>query len=278
VTPLRLDAPAKLNLSLSITGRRRDGYHELASVFVLLDLADRLLLLPGAPGLRIEGTHKIPHGAANLAWRGLVAGLGAEPDLACLALQKVIPIAAGLGGGSSDAAAAWRLGRRWTGGDETPTPASLAGIGADVPFFAAQAPAAYVAGIGELIEPLTPPDAPPHVVLALPSFGLSTAAVFAELRRSDWSAAPPRTLEPGHNDLLAAARRLRPEIDDLLRLMRDAGADPHLTGSGPALFALTDDPQHAASIGLRLRAKGVLAITARLRQRPASIEAIEEEE
>jgi shikimate kinase len=59
--------------------------------------------------------------------------------------------------------------------------------------------------------------------------------------------------------------------------MLDAGADPHLTGSGPALFAMTDDPEHAASIGSRLRARGVRAITARLRQRPASIEAIQEE-
>ena len=77
MTPLRLEAPAKLNLSLAITGRRADGYHELASVFVLLDLADRLLLLPGAPGLRVEGSDEVPLGAANLAWRGLAAGLGA---------------------------------------------------------------------------------------------------------------------------------------------------------------------------------------------------------
>ena len=137
MTPLRLEAPAKLNLSLAITGRRADGYHELASVFVLLDLADRLLLLPGAPGLRVEGTYEVPLGAANLAWRGLVAGLGAEPDATCLALEKAIPVAAGLGGGSSDAAAAWRLGRRWSGANEAAKPGSLAAIGADVPFFAA---------------------------------------------------------------------------------------------------------------------------------------------
>jgi 4-diphosphocytidyl-2-C-methyl-D-erythritol kinase len=278
VTPLRLDAPAKLNLSLSVTGRRADGYHELASVFVLLDLADRLLLLPGAPGLRIEGSDEIPPGRANLAWRGLVAGLGAEPDFACLALEKVIPVAAGMGGGSSDAGAAWRLGRRWSGGDEKPQPALLAEIGADVPFFVAQAPVAYVTGIGERVELLPQPRPRPHVVLAIPPFRLSTRAVFAELRRSDWSAAPPRTVDPGHNDLLAAALRLRPELDDLLRLMREAGADPHLTGSGPTLFALTDDPQRSASIRARLAAEGVRTIATRLRQRPASIEAIEEEE
>jgi 4-diphosphocytidyl-2-C-methyl-D-erythritol kinase len=233
VTPLQLDAPAKLNLSLSVTGRRADGYHELASVFVLLDLADRLLLLPGAPGLRIEGSDEIPPGRATLAWRG---------------------------------------------GDEKPQPALLAEIGADVPFFVAQAPVAYVTGIGERVELLPQPRPRPHVVLAIPPFRLSTRAVFAELRRSDWSAAPPRTVDPGHNDLLAAALRLRPELDDLLRLMREAGADPHLTGSGPTLFALTDDPQRSASIRARLAAEGVRTIATRLRQRPASIEAIEEEE
>jgi 4-diphosphocytidyl-2-C-methyl-D-erythritol kinase len=278
VTPLRLDAPAKLNLSLSITARRPDGYHELASVFVLLDLSDRLLLLPGAPGLRIEGSDEIPPGSGNLAWRGLVAGLGTEPEFACLALEKVIPVAAGLGGGSSDAGAAWRLGRRWSGGDEKTRPELLAEIGADVPFFVAQAPAAYVTGIGERIEPLHQPHPPLHVVLAIPPFPLSTAAVFAELRPSDWSAPPPPTVGPGQNDLLAAARRLRPELDDLLRVMRGAGADPHLTGSGPTLFALTDDPQRAGSIQARLAAEGIRTIATRLRPRPASIEVIEEEE
>jgi 4-diphosphocytidyl-2-C-methyl-D-erythritol kinase len=278
VTPLFLEAPAKLNLSLSITGRRPDGFHELASVFVLLELADRLLLMPGAPGLRIEGSREIPPGPTNLAWRGLVAGLGAEPENSCLALEKVVPVAAGLGGGSSDAAAGWRLGRRWSGEAEATPSASLAAIGADVPFFAAQLPAGYVTGIGERIEELPQAQPSPEVVLAIPPFGLSTAAVFAELRRSDWSAPPPRSVEPGHNDLLAAARRLRPEIDDLMRLMRHAGAEPHLTGSGPTLFALTNDPQRGESIRAGLAAEGVRTIATRLRRLPASIEAIEEEE
>src|SRR5690606_12014980 len=111
--PLRLEAPAKLNLSIRITGRRDDGYHEHDSVFVLLELADRLLLMPGCSGFRIEGDHarRLPVDERNLAWRGLREGLGADPELACLTLEKDIPAQAGLGGGSSDAAAAWRLGR-----------------------------------------------------------------------------------------------------------------------------------------------------------------------
>ncbi|MBW3612270.1 MAG: 4-(cytidine 5'-diphospho)-2-C-methyl-D-erythritol kinase, partial [Chloroflexi bacterium] len=109
--PLRLDAPAKLNLGLRVTGRRDDGRHELDSIFVLLELADRLLLMPGCSGLRVEGDGAagLPLDHRNLAWRGLVAGLDGAPDLACLALEKRIAAEAGLGGGSSDAAAAWRL-------------------------------------------------------------------------------------------------------------------------------------------------------------------------
>lgn len=112
VTPLRLAAPAKLNLSLRVVGRREDGIHELDGVMLLLELADRLLLLPGCSGLRVtdgdgEPVPGLPvRGAENLAWLGLGAGLDGAPDeaLVCLTLEKRVPVAAGLGGGSSDAA------------------------------------------------------------------------------------------------------------------------------------------------------------------------------
>ena len=101
VTALRLEAPAKLNLSLSVTGRRGDGLHELAGAWVLLELADDLLLAPGGSGLRVEWAGAASHGAEvpvsaaqNLAWRGLVAGLGGEPADAYLSLAKRIPAAA----------------------------------------------------------------------------------------------------------------------------------------------------------------------------------------
>lgn len=282
--PLRLEAPAKLNLSLAVLGRRADGRHELASVMVLVELADRLLLMPGCSGLRLEGAHAvgIPVApAGNLAWRGLVAGLGAEPELACLTVEKRVPPAAGLGGGSSDAAAAWRLGRRFRGSPEAASGAEVAGladIGADVPFFAASTAAAMVRGIGERVTPIGP--APPlEVVLVHPPFGLSTADVFAELRPSEWSAAePPEVLEPGRNDLLGVARRLRPEIDDLMTAVVDAGGDPHMTGSGPTLFSLTDDPERADGIAARLAHAGLRVARSRTRAAPASIEAVEEEE
>src|SRR6188508_2405184 len=99
MTPLRLEAPAKLNLSLRVVGRRDDGFHLLDSELVLLELADRLILLPGSSGLRVEGdaADGVPLDAGNLAWRGLRAGLGHEPDIVCLTLEKRIPAAAGLG-------------------------------------------------------------------------------------------------------------------------------------------------------------------------------------
>ncbi len=285
MTPLTLEAPAKLNLSLRVVGRREDGYHELDSIFVLLDLADRLLLMPGCSGLRVTDADGAPvpdvpvRPHENLAWRGLAVGLGGDPDaaLACLTLEKRIPAAAGLGGGSSDAAAAWRLGRRWAGHPDRGTEGeigALAAIGADVPFFGAAVPAARVTGIGECVAPLpAPPETP--VLLVHPPFGLSTAAAFAASRPEDWSDVAPASLaealSDGTNDLLRAARRLRPELDDLLSLVLAAGAAPRLTGSGPTLYALLDDPERAPGIIGRLARAGLRATAGAMRPAAASI-------
>ena len=273
MTPLRLEAPAKLNLSLGVVGRREDGMHFLDSQLVLLELADSLLLLPGCSGLRVEGVGvaDLPPTAHNLAWRGLRSGLGGYLELACLTLEKRIPVSAGLGGGSSDAAAAWRLGRRATGKGDGADPQSLAAlsaIGADVPFFAARLAQGRVTGIGEVVEPAETPAVGTHVVLAHPPFSLSTAAVFGELRPTEWSG----EARHGVNDLLAPARRLRPELDDVFRLVAGAGGEPRLTGSGPTVFTLTDDPERAAAIAARLERGGLRATQTRLRDEPASIE------
>lgn len=270
--PLRLEAPAKLNLSLRVVGRRDDGFHLLDSRFVLLELADRLLLLPGCSGLRVEGVGaaELPLGPDNLAWQGLAAGLGGPPDLACLALEKRIPVAAGLGGGSSDAAAAWRLGRAWIGADERPSDeelAALAAIGADVPFFASCVSEARVTGIGETIASLDPIAR--EVVLVHPPFSLATRGVFAELRPEEWG--------QEENDLLAPARRLRPELDDLFAVVAEAGGVPRLTGSGPTIFHVAADPESAAALAERLRRAGLHVTHTRTRRQPATIDAIEED-
>ena len=270
MTPLSLEAPAKLNLSLRVVGRRPDGFHLLETEMVLLELADRLLLLPGATGLRVEAQpdEEIPVDRSNLAWRGLLAAIGGTPDLVCLTLEKRTPAGAGLGGGSSDAAAAWRLGRRSAGLSEEATAVdldALARLGADVSFFAARTAAASVAGIGERITPLAAPR-PDQVLLAHPGFRMSTAAVFAELHPGDLT----QERSDG-NDLLAPALRLRPELGDLMRLVSEAGGEPRLTGSGSTIFALTDDAERAASIAAALRRRGVRVEETRLRTRPADI-------
>jgi len=188
-------------------------------------------------------------------------------------LAKHIPVAAGLGGGSSDAAAAWRLGRRRSGGVDLPTATELerlADIGADVPFFAAQAAAARVSGVGERVEPVDQiAGTAREVVLAIAPFPLSTAAVFAELREDDRG-----TVGPAENDLLAPARRLRPELDQLIRALTVAGLEPCLTGSGQTLFSILDDPERADAVAARLQRAGVDAVRTRLRPEPASIEAV----
>jgi 4-diphosphocytidyl-2-C-methyl-D-erythritol kinase len=272
-TALSLDAPAKVNLDLRVVGRRDDGYHLLETTMLLLELADRLLLLPGCSGLRVEGatSDDVPPDATNLAWRGLLAGLGGVPELACLALEKRIPSAAGLGGGSSDAAAAWRLGRAWREAPQEPAAADmtvLAGIGADVPFFASGAPAARVEGIGERVTALPAPTL--SVVLVHPEARLRTRDVFAELRPEEWGS--------GTNDLLAPAARLCPAIGDLFGMVRAAGGEPRLTGSGPTVFAATDDPERAGAIASHLGRDGHAVTVTRSRHAAASIARSTEED
>ncbi|MCV0404031.1 MAG: 4-(cytidine 5'-diphospho)-2-C-methyl-D-erythritol kinase [Chloroflexi bacterium] len=269
---LRLEAPAKLNLTLTVVGRRPDGYHLLDSTFVLLELADGLVLTDGGGGLRqIGGGGRVPTGAHNLAWSGLQTAMGAGADTMRLELEKRIPVAAGLGGGSSDAAAAWRLGRAWLGETEVATPDDLhrlAAIGADVPFFAAATPAARVGGIGERVEPVEPTRR--EVLLVHPPFGMSTAAVFAALHPADWGTA--------ENDLLPAARRLRPELEDLFTRIEAAGGEPRLTGSGSTIFSLDDDPERTAALAARLQRDGLRVDVTRTRGAAASIERINEED
>jgi 4-diphosphocytidyl-2-C-methyl-D-erythritol kinase len=273
----RLAAPAKLNLWLHVVGRRDDGFHELDTFIVLLDLADEVTARADGEGFEVVGPYapEVSPAADNLAWRGWAVGWGSESPGGAVTLDKVVPVAAGLGGGSSDAAAAWRLGSLALRGVDPPadsgTTSGLAAIGADVPFFAARVPAARVTGIGEQVAPAAAPPSAGEVVLVHPPFGLSTAAVFGELTRADWSTGHAEPV-PGRNDLLAAASRLRPELADIGRLVARAGGDPHLTGSGATMFVLTDDPERADTVAARVERAGLAATRTRLRSEPASIE------
>jgi 4-diphosphocytidyl-2-C-methyl-D-erythritol kinase len=273
----RLAAPAKLNLWLRVVGRR-DGYHELDSLMALLELADEVTTRPHGDGLEVGGPQaaEVPAGEDNLAWRGWAAGWGSAAPRGGLILEKAVPVAAGLGGGSSDAAAAWRLARHAVEGRHVLADAAtlerLAAIGADVPFFAAGLPVARVGGIGERVAPAEIGPDSGEVVLVHPPFGLSTALVFGELKPSDWSSGGDAP-GPGHNDLLAPAVRLRPELADILRLVTRAGGEPHLSGSGPTIFVVSDDPERVDGVAARLREAGLAATRTQLRSEPASIEA-----
>jgi 4-diphosphocytidyl-2-C-methyl-D-erythritol kinase len=251
-------APAKLNLGLRVLGRRADGYHELASVFVPLDLADTLELeiAPAAEArvsLALAGESAgVPADASNLAARAASEFL-AEARLALalrLRVTKQIPVAAGLGGGSSDAAAVLRLlAERFPAALPAPALGRLAlRLGADVPFFLAPAPA-RIGGIGERRAPLA---SLPALAFALvnPGVPLATASVFAaydaEPRPARRAFDPELGLDLG-NDLEPAAERLCPAIAPLRERLLALGARAvALSGSGPTLFGLFPDAAAAA--------------------------------
>jgi 4-diphosphocytidyl-2-C-methyl-D-erythritol kinase len=258
-------APAKLNLGLRIAGRRADGYHELDSVFVPIDWADEVAVAlepAGAPDARLElagAAEGLPAGAENLAARAArgfleAAGLRA---VALVRLTKCIPVAAGLGGGSSDAGAVLRaLAALCPGALDPQALAALAlRLGADVPYFLDPRPA-RVRGIGERVEPLL--ELPPlWLLLAHPGVPLATADVFRAYdalgqQAPDPGASPrPPALLPGldlGNDLEPAALRLCPPLARLRRRLR--GICPHgvgMSGSGPTLYALFPSRQEAAA-------------------------------
>ena len=274
----RVGAPAKLNLGLRVCGRRRDGYHALESVFVPLDLADEIGLEvedadEAAVELALAGEAEgVPGGEQNLAVRAARA-FAAAAGLRCrvrIRLDKRIPVAAGLGGGSSDAGAVLRTpSQLFPDAVQAQVLADLAlGLGAAVPFFLDPRPA-RVRGVGEQLEPLSGVPAL-AVLLVGPGLPLATARVYeafdalqpapaSDLAASrppafadvPWRAAPgpefaaalERLLE---NDLEPAAVRLCPPIARLRQRLRAAGAlAVGLSGSGPTLFGVFADAARA---------------------------------
>jgi 4-diphosphocytidyl-2-C-methyl-D-erythritol kinase len=246
---MKILAPAKLNLCLYLGPRREDGLHELCSLFEPLTLADPIEVSELEAGEDDEVVCPAVEGE-NLAARAL-AGLRARgwrhPPLR-VEIEKRIPVAAGLGGGSADAAAILRLAAREVDDIE----ALAAEIGADVPSQIEPA-LALVRGAGERVERL--PEPAPHAVVLLPGGGgLSTTEVFAEADRlglgrsageleelagrlraaAGAGASPLAYAELLANDLELAARSLRPDIAEALDDLRAAGAPAALlTGSGP---------------------------------------------
>jgi 4-diphosphocytidyl-2-C-methyl-D-erythritol kinase len=257
---MRALAYAKVNLSLHV-GAGGGPRHPVSGLFQSIGWADRLTLEEAEEDV-IAGSEGRPivAGEDNLAWRAAVAvrGLAEAKAAMALTLDKEIPVAAGLGGGSADAAAALVLaGRLWGVGPEAQ--ATLAAtLGSDVPFCLAGG-LAHVSGTGEVVEPLEPSGGY-ALALVVPPVEVSTAAVYSTWDRLDGptgrpiggSDLPPalRGLGPLRNDLYPAAVAVAPEIDEWrAEMVSRWGRAVILTGSGPTLFAFfVDEAEAAASL------------------------------
>jgi 4-diphosphocytidyl-2-C-methyl-D-erythritol kinase len=253
--PVVEEAPAKLNLDLYVERRRTDGYHELDSVVVFTELADTLAVAP-AEGfvLRLEGpfAHALEQAGESLVRRaaeGLAARLGRAPDVA-VTLTKRLPLAAGLGGGSADAAATLRaLQRLWRTEAAPDDLSALArSLGADVPVCLAGRPT-RMRGIGDVLA--AAPACPRlELVLVNPLRAAPTGRVYAALEHGDFAPPPerhqtdgawPRWLVEGRNALERAAISVQPAIGEVAGALRATGAPlVRLCGSGATVFAAFD--------------------------------------
>ena len=245
-------APAKLNLFLHIVGRRPDGYHLLQTVFQFIDFCDTLTFAPrddgrisrGSGPVDVPADQDLTVRAARLLQQQ--AGVSAGVDIQ---ITKRLPMGAGLGGGSSDAATTLvALNHLWGIGWETDRLAALGlQLGADVPVFV-RGRAAWGEGIGEVLTPLDLPE--PWYLLLIPPVKVSTAAIFgaADLTRDT----PPITISDflsgrGRNDCEALVRRAYPEIDRALSWL-SKHATARLTGTGSAMFARFDTEAAARAL------------------------------
>lgn len=245
-------APAKINLALHVTGQRADGYHLLDSLVVFADIGDRVTVdLSDAAKLQITGPQSASLDVTedNLCLRAARA-MGVA---AAIVLEKHLPVASGIGGGSSDAAATLRALSRLTG---TPLPdaGAVLTLGADVPVCLAQRPA-RMSGIGETITRLAHALPPAWLVLVNPKAGVSTPQVFKALTRRDNPALPPMPrlkdaaelaawVALQRNDLEAPALTLLPQIARVKSALtaQNGCLLSRMSGSGATCFGLFADP------------------------------------
>ena len=262
---LTLPAPAKLNLFLHVTGRRADGYHELQTVFQFIDLQDTITLTnrPDDQVRRLtrwsavdEEDDLMVRAARQLASH---CGISAGVDIA---IEKRIPMGAGLGGGSSDAATVLcGLNRLW---DLNLTNHELVEIGitlgADVPIFI-HGHAAWAESTGEILTSIDPAEE--HYLLVVPPVHVSTAEIFNHpaLTRDSSRIKIADFLEgQGHNDLEAVVRQEYPVIDDTMNWLQQF-ANVRMTGTGAGVFITTESPREAQSIAQQAPAEWQCFVT-----------------
>jgi 4-diphosphocytidyl-2-C-methyl-D-erythritol kinase len=274
-TPVRFTvrAHAKVNLDLRVFGTRPDGFHELRTVFQSIELHDTLTCTdrPGPFAIKSRST-AVPRDSSNLVWKAAAAlwkalGRAGDPCDTVVTIDKRIPIEAGLGGGSADAAASLlAFARLWGGAPVTLLREVAATIGSDIPFFLSGGTALGL-GRGEEIYPLV--DLPVHwVVLVRPAFGVSTgeayswydedrAAGLKEPRELQVLPVPwPSRAAQMVNDLEPPVVRRHPEIAEIKGSLKEGGAvAASMSGSGSAVFGLFRSRIAAARL-LRPLARG----------------------
>jgi len=274
LTSVSIRAHAKINLDLRVLGTRTDGFHELRTVFQALALHDTIRCVQRSGPFAIEcSTAGVPLDHTNLIWRAAstlwrsLRRSGPVRDVV-VQLDKRIPLQAGLGGGSADAAATlMALAHLWRIRVKPSQFTDIAAhIGSDVPFFLSGGTALGL-GRGEEIYPLA--DLPPHsVVLLIPGFGVSTSEAYGWYDAEPELSRAPR--EPQHvpgpwpsraaqmiNDLEAPIARHHPEIDQMKAALRRAGAlAASMSGSGSTVFGLFQKRREAVAAVDRLRGTG----------------------
>lgn len=273
--PRRLDlrAAAKVNLALEVLGKRPDGYHEIATVMLAVDLHDRLML-ETAPTISFSSDDPdLPTDDRNLVVRaaGLLRGASGAQAGARIELRKRIPVAAGLGGGSSDAAAAlWGLNRLWGLGWSRARLMELAvQLGMDVPFFLGAGPALGT-GRGDRLRPLDKTGGY-ALVLVNPRVGLSTREVYERVPR-DWrgdmkgteqvvealrTRSAARLAAALTNHLERVVEPLLPAVGRIKAALLAAGAlGAVMSGSGPSVFGIARSLDHARQIRRRVGRAG----------------------
>jgi len=283
---ITLEAPAKINLYLEVGSLRPDGFHNVRTVIQAVDLCDRVEVeLKGAgEALELEVEGEAPAGGDNLCLRAAetINSVLRKPVGARIRLVKRIPQAAGLGGGSSDAAAVLRALDFLLGGvlRKRELLSMAASLGSDVPFFLLGG-TVLAGGRGERISPLK--QAPPlQVVLVNPGRELSTSEVYRWFDQAGGEDPPPGGPEaligalPGgdtgeisrhlFNSLQRAACILAPEVEELLASALRAGAEGALvSGSGPTVFLLARDEDGATALEARMRDTAPLVVRTRFR-------------
>lgn len=260
-------APAKLNISLRVYGKRPDGLHDIRSVMVPVSLWDEVTVEEAPGGISVSSNDpEVPAGRRNTCHRAaeLYRERTGAPEGVRIRIRKAIPREAGLGGGSSDAAASLKGMAALTGNRISPGEflSLAADVGADVPFFLAGGPA-LVEGFGDLLTPIEW-EVPFFAVIVMPAFGLSTREGYERLGRA--RAGPPERGNPPvfrewgevssavENDFEEAWESVRPDIPRTKKELMEAGAEAAgLSGSGSAVFGLFRDE------GSARKAMGVLA-------------------